>query len=300
MSKTKIERRTISADLRADSQGDEQALVGYAALFNHESNDLGGWRETIAPSAFVRSLRNGDTVYCLHNHNADQVLGSTKSGTLALTQDQRGLKFRCLINQNDTLARSVYARVQRRDLDACSFAFTVAAGGDLWNSDRSQRTLTDINLMDVSCVAYPAYPDTSVAARAARHLPLADYTIRIPSMAELQARVSRLGKAISEQRARDARLQCEIDEALKSYGYNCIEIDEDNKVAYGASDDMEENSAVRFGYELDDAGHVTLDKPARAKRVSHLWVSSERGQELKRLAELRMKMRAAAGLPGRK
>lgn len=163
--KFKREYRFIS-ELRAD-QGDEMALVGYAALFNHESKDLGGFREIIAPGAFARSLQEADSdVKCLFNHDSNQILGRTKSGSLTLATDDRGLKFRCLINKEDPEAMALYARVKRGDIDECSFAFTVAKGGQSWNESAPiVRTLTDVNLLDVSAVTYPAYNGTSVGAR---------------------------------------------------------------------------------------------------------------------------------------
>ena len=298
MTEIKIETRSVRAQLRAESQGNDMALVGYAALFNTESKDLGGFKESISPSAFVRSLRQGATVFCLFNHDANQVLGSTKSGTLALSQDQTGLKFRCSINCDDHQATAIYSRVKRGDLDSCSFAFTVPQGGDVWSTDGSKRTLLDVDLQDVSVCCYPAYPDTSVGARSRK--PGADYSSNIPAESLLRAKAARFAKEILECRKRDEKLAREIESALNCYGYRLLDIDEDVSCAYGANDTMDENDALRFGYELDDQGNVTVDTPARARKVSHLWVSSERGQELKRLAELRFRMRAAAGLPGRK
>ena len=55
----KQEVRFLKGELRADSQGEEMALVGYAAMFNQESRDLGGFRETIVPGAFKRSIGAG-------------------------------------------------------------------------------------------------------------------------------------------------------------------------------------------------------------------------------------------------
>src|SRR5713226_163265 len=77
------ETRTISnASLRAQSQGDEMAISGYAASFNVLSQDLGGFREVVAPGAFKRSIDAGADVKALFNHDASRILGRTKSGTL--------------------------------------------------------------------------------------------------------------------------------------------------------------------------------------------------------------------------
>jgi HK97 family phage prohead protease len=89
------EHRIVSAasELRASNDGDQMVLEGYAARFNSPSKDLGGFRETIAPGAFTRSLAQNDDVFCLFNHSADKVLGRSSSGTLSVNEDARRFEF---------------------------------------------------------------------------------------------------------------------------------------------------------------------------------------------------------------
>jgi|GEM_PF-2022692 len=164
----KIERRFLH-ELRAEGQGNEMSLVGYAAKFGTQSEDLGGFRETVMPGAFARSLREGADVKCLMNHSADLVMGRTKNGTLKLEEDATGLRFRCVL-PNTQAARDLHTLVARGDVDACSFAFT--ARGQSWEDVRSEngdmyasRKLHDVDLQDVSAVTYPAYPQTEVHSR---------------------------------------------------------------------------------------------------------------------------------------
>jgi HK97 family phage prohead protease len=165
-------------ELRAESQGDDLALVGYAAVFNTESKDLGGFKESITPGTFTRSIAQAANVACLFNHDANVVLGRVGNGTLTLTQDARGLAYRCVINRDDPQAISTYAKVKRGDVSECSFGFTVPKGGDVWEDRQLPgtkgnrvedfyvlRTLRDVNLLDVSPVVYPAYGGTNVDAR---------------------------------------------------------------------------------------------------------------------------------------
>jgi len=174
MATTKIEQRSLAADLRAESNGDEMSLAGYAALFNSESKDLGGYRERIAPGAFTRSLQAGDDVKCLINHDPSRLVGRTKNGTLKLEQDSRGLKFRCMLSPDSQAHRDLHAAIKRGDMDEMSFAFIVnQPGGDDFTEatdERGQkytlRTLKDVSIKDVACVTYPAYNSTSVSARA--------------------------------------------------------------------------------------------------------------------------------------
>lgn len=167
-----MELRT-NTELRA-AKGDKGELYieGYAAVFNTESKDLGGFREVVAPGAFTRSLKEGRDTKALFNHDANYVLGRRKNGTLELSQDERGLKFRCVLNAADPDAVALHARVDRMDIDECSFAFTVSKDGQVWAERQSDggapvitRTLTDVDLYDVSAVCYPAYPGTEVGTR---------------------------------------------------------------------------------------------------------------------------------------
>jgi HK97 family phage prohead protease len=126
------------------------------------------------PGAFARSLREGADVKCLLNHDPNKILGRTKSKTLLLADGLDGLHFACQLDRTNTDHVNTYAAIKRGDLSECSFAFLVPDGGDTWeDSDHSDpkvfaiRTLRDVDLVDVSAVAYPAYSQgTAVGARA--------------------------------------------------------------------------------------------------------------------------------------
>lgn len=152
-----IERRTF-AEVRAAPAG--RRIEGYVATFGAEA-DLGSFAETIAPGAFRQSI--GGDVVALLDHDMGQVLGRTRSGTLRLSEDAKGLAFS--LDLPDTSAgRDVAALAARGDLGGMSFGFMVPKGGEQWEGER--RTLVAIDLREVSVVsAFPAYPDTSVALR---------------------------------------------------------------------------------------------------------------------------------------
>jgi len=156
------EIRTLSGgELRADSAGH---LVGHAAVFGSESVDLGGFRETILPGAFSRALAERQDVRALVNHQPSAILGRTRSGTLILREDARGLYFDVQIGDTQ-LGRDIRESVGRGDVDQCSFAFVCPPGGDRWSEGGTKRQLIDVDLIDVSVVTFPAYEATSVAAR---------------------------------------------------------------------------------------------------------------------------------------
>jgi uncharacterized protein len=173
----KLERRMFAAQIRADRADQKSKMVGYAAVFDSPSEDLGGFTETIAPGAFTRALQENQDVRALKNHNPDYVLGRTKAGTLRLSQDDNGLKIECDM-PDTTYARDLMTSLDRGDIDQMSFGFYVVE--EKWYDNQgketpmwmgSKRVISDVNLFDISAVTYPAYPATSVEARSKFNFP---------------------------------------------------------------------------------------------------------------------------------
>jgi HK97 family phage prohead protease len=154
------ERRSAPLEIRARGR----KLEGYAALFNTEAR-IDAFTETIAPGAFAGSLA-GD-VLALVDHDAGRVLARTKSKTLRLSEDTRGLAFD-LDLPSTSYANDVLALVERNDVGGMSFGFIVAKDGERWDGNR--RTLRTVDLKEISVVsAWPAYDGTVVNARANRN-----------------------------------------------------------------------------------------------------------------------------------
>jgi HK97 family phage prohead protease len=155
------------AELRLErAEGKAPRIGGYAAVFNSESVDLGGFVERIAPGAFGGSLSKGADVRALWNHDRNVILGRTKSGTLRLTEDARGLAFE--LDLPDTQAgRDLAVLVERKDISGMSFAFRTQADNWAKVAGAWLRTLLEVDLIDVSPVTFPAYPATEVGVRAA-------------------------------------------------------------------------------------------------------------------------------------
>jgi Escherichia/Staphylococcus phage prohead protease len=163
---TVIERRA-ALELRASGNTKSPKLEGYAAVFNSISEDLGGFREIVLPSAFSRTLRsNSADPLALVAHIPSLVLGRRSAGTLRLHEDQRGLAFEIDLPQT-MAAADLLVSVERGDIKGASFAFVVPAGGDSWQmrGDTVIRELRDVSLHEISITANPAYPDTTVAQR---------------------------------------------------------------------------------------------------------------------------------------
>ena len=150
------------AELRVElNDGEATRISGHAAVFDKLSQDLGGFREKIAPGAFRSSIK-GD-VRALFNHNPDIILGRTKAGTLTLEEDRKGLAV--AITPPDTaIGRSVVEAVRRGDISQMSFGFRTLK--DEWHTDqagKTVRTLHEVELFDVSPVTFAAYPQTDVS-----------------------------------------------------------------------------------------------------------------------------------------
>jgi HK97 family phage prohead protease len=150
-----LERRAF-AELRSNGR----RLEGYAATFGTEAR-MGRFVETIAPGAFTKALQ-GD-VLALLDHDQGKVLGRTRSRTLRLSEDTRGLAFSLELPDTQS-GRDVLALAERGDLGGMSFGFLIPNGGDEWDGNR--RTLRSVDLKEISVVsAWPAYPDTEIALR---------------------------------------------------------------------------------------------------------------------------------------
>jgi len=156
---SKMETRINPAEFEVRETEDGMQFSGYAAVFESDSEPL-PFIERIAPGAFKGSLRNRNDIKLLWDHDTASVLGSTRAGTLRLTEDARGLFVEADL-PNTSTGRDARELIGRGDVDSMSFGFTVARNGDEWSADGSVRTLTKINLHEVSIVAFPAYTATA-------------------------------------------------------------------------------------------------------------------------------------------
>lgn len=158
-----IERRvsTLGVETRADNGG-KKKLYGYAAIFNSDTEIGDFFVERIDRGAFDTAIK-GD-VRALIDHDAGRVIGRTKSGTLKLSTDSKGLAVE--IDVPDTAdGRDLMVLVERGDISGMSFGFRVLKQEWDETGDMPVRTILDVELYEVSAVAFPAYEDTEIDAR---------------------------------------------------------------------------------------------------------------------------------------
>jgi HK97 family phage prohead protease len=167
-----IERRFnegLSVEVRAH-EGSKK-MSGYAAVFYDPENrgteyGLGeGAVERIMPGAFQRAISEGDDVRALYNHDSNQVLGRTTSGTLRLSVDARGLRYE-VDTPDTTLARDLATSIERGDITGSSFAFRVTESEWIREGEKDVREVRGVELFDVGPVTYPAYQATATSVRA--------------------------------------------------------------------------------------------------------------------------------------
>jgi HK97 family phage prohead protease len=157
--------RFVADELRIEGSENRPVITGHAAVFNQRSLDLGGFFEVIQPGAFTRTIKTAD-VRALFNHDANHLLGRTKSRTLELAEDEKGLFCR-ILPPDSIWADGLLDLIKRGDIDQMSFGFSVSEAGQDWKRSSGDlvRTLLDVDLFDVSPVTNPAYPQTDVSAR---------------------------------------------------------------------------------------------------------------------------------------
>jgi HK97 family phage prohead protease len=196
-----IERRQIVRDLEIRAEGDGMTLSGYAAVFNSASQPL-PFTETIAPGAFRASLESKNDIKLLWNHDTSVVLGSTRAGTLKLSEDGKGLRVDATLPLTQA-GKDAAISIKRGDVTGFSIGFRVPSNGDEWPS-ADQRILKRVNIHEVSVgVAFPDYLGTEGTASVRAMTELAD---KITKLAEI--------RGVSAEELTDALLALESGDEL--------------------------------------------------------------------------------------
>jgi HK97 family phage prohead protease len=162
VSNTLDERRSVAyttLEMRASEDGN--VFTGYAAVFDSPSEPM-PFVEYVRKGAFTKTLKDGADVRLLIDHEGVP-LARTKSGTLTLEEDERGLRVEASLDPMNPDAQRVISAMKRGDLSQMSFAFRTIK--DAFSADGMVRELREVQLFDVSVVTYPAYEDTIAELR---------------------------------------------------------------------------------------------------------------------------------------
>lgn len=160
--KQKDEQRFFAfTNIEARQIGEGNKLVGYAAVFDSPSEPM-PFVEFVRRGAFAKTLNDGADVRLLIDHEGVP-LARTRSGTLMLEEDDRGLRVEASLDPLNPDAARVISAMKRGDISQMSFAFRTIK--DAYNTDRSVRELKEVQLYDVSVVTFPAYEETVAEIR---------------------------------------------------------------------------------------------------------------------------------------
>lgn len=161
--------RSLDVSFSTRNSDDKEMIIeGYFALFNKETEIWQGYFEQLDKDAFKNTLGETSDIRALFNHDTNIVLGRTKTNTLKLYTDEKGLYGIIHLNKNDVEARNIYERVKRGDIDQCSFGFVIKDESIEYEENGAYHsTIKEVELFEVSIVTFPAYADTSISARMA-------------------------------------------------------------------------------------------------------------------------------------
>lgn len=165
-----LQLRALPTEVRADA-----GIAGYGSVTNQTTTIEGffdEWDEEVAPGAWTKTLSESARIMSMFNHDPNRLLGATDAGTLRLSEDDVGLLYDVDINEDDPLAVSVRAQVERGDVHGSSVWFQAVREewtqpDDTNELERPLRRITEAKLFEVGPVTWPAFEQTTAAARSA-------------------------------------------------------------------------------------------------------------------------------------
>lgn len=146
-----------------EAQSGEVRVSGYAAVFGEETNIGGMFTEEISRGAFKDAIGRDDVVFLINHEGLP--LARTRSGTLMLEEDERGLYMEASLDASDPDVRSIVPKMKRGDLDKMSFAFVPTRQSWDDSKEMPKRMIEEAQLYDVSIVTTPAYNGTEIGLR---------------------------------------------------------------------------------------------------------------------------------------
>lgn len=170
--KDKYISRNYDFEIRAEKDEKRGNIIVGRPIVYDSKTDIGGFfAEVIERGALKKT--NLEDVRFLVNHDQSKIplarsRKNTKNSTMQLTVDNDGMEIQVeLDTENNTEARNLYSAIERGDITGMSFMFAIE--DEEWedlDSDYPTRHIKSIStVVEVSAVTFPAYQDTSIAAR---------------------------------------------------------------------------------------------------------------------------------------
>lgn len=151
---------------RSAGEGGPAVLTGYTAIYNIRTaiRGPGGkvFYEQFEPGAFNEAIAGGEVIFLARNHDLNQVLSNTGSGSVTFSSDEHGLRFEATL-PDTTLVRDTITDVRHGNLTGMSVGMPTDSIVDTW--DYPNRTIHKAGLREFSVVTIPAEGTTSVSAR---------------------------------------------------------------------------------------------------------------------------------------
>ena len=168
-----IEVRSLPAEFRDLATSDDVMKVsGILNIPNSQSAPLKGkdgkeFIETIQPQAFAQAITNAPQIDLLAMHDPSLLLASTDNDSLDLTQNSDGNIQVDATLANTQPAKDTYAMIQNGLMGGLSFGMYVndCTWGVADDGVTPLRTITDLDIFEVSIVRHPAYESTTIETR---------------------------------------------------------------------------------------------------------------------------------------
>ena len=199
-----MERRSCGGNVGIEERdGGGKRIVGHAAVFYDGSRGTEyelwpGTFERVMPGSFDKAL--GDDVRGLFNHDSNAILGRTKSGTMRINVDAKGLRYEIDV-PDTTVGRDVSESIRRGDVTGSSFGFQITDEQWLKVDGKRVREIRGVRLFDAGPVLFPAYEGTSTGVRAEGSIEEAR-----ASLAKYEAAEAEIVAAQRQERERKVRI----------------------------------------------------------------------------------------------
>lgn len=153
-------------------------FTGHAAVFDTRTaigNPLTwGFYEEVAAGAFTKTLQEGDARFLI-DHDTAMLVARVSAGDLRLAQDKVGLAVDADLDTEVSYVKDLVRNLDKRRITGMSFGFYVVK--DEWDVEDVEtndgqtaqvevRRITEVRLLEVSAVTFPAYEETDAAVRA--------------------------------------------------------------------------------------------------------------------------------------